>query len=327
MIISKTPFRITLGGGGTDLPSYYKKHGGFIFAAGINKYMYIIVSTPFDDLIRLKYSRYEKVECAGQIEHNIARFVLSHMGINKKIDIVSLADLPAGSGLGSSSCYTVGLLNALHYRRGDDITPKYLAKEACYIEIEKMRLPCGKQDSYLGVFGGLTVLDISKTGAVKVRPANVTDSVKEELDRNLLLFHTNIIRDSRPILSEQARRIEDMSLTTTNIMSQIKELGYMMLESVESGDITQVGHIFDEHWELKRSISSLMSNSRINDLYAVAKAQGALGGKIIGAGGGGGLLFYVEEKHDAFIEKMKQQGLKHVDFNFEEGGTRRYSVV
>jgi len=192
MIITRTPFRITLGGGGTDLPSYYSKYGGFIFAAGINKYMYISVNRPIvDDLVRVKYSKSEIVSHREELQHDIAREAMRMMNIEKGIEIVSMADVPAGTGLGSSSCYAVGLLNALHTMKREFVDLQTLAEEACELEINRLGKPIGKQDQYMAAFGGLTVLDIDKDGTVKVRKARVSDTTIDDLNRNLLMFYTN----------------------------------------------------------------------------------------------------------------------------------------
>jgi len=322
MIITRTPFRITLGGGGTDLPSYYSKYGGFIFAAGINKYMYIDVNRPFDELIRVKYSKSEKVKNTDEVKHDIAREAMKMLGIERAIEIVSIADLPAGTGLGSSSCYAVGILNALHAFKRKYISLYDLAEEACKLEIDILKAPVGKQDQYMAAFGGLTILNIGKDGRVKVREAQITNSTIEDLNRNLLMFYTNISRSAYKILSEQCKGAREEKKNVVDNMHYIKEIGYKILEAVESGNLTDVGLLFDKHWQYKKKISSKMSNSRFDEIYEIAKNNGALGGKICGAGGGGFFMFYVENNHGKFIKKMQELNLRPMKYRFDFEGTK-----
>ena len=318
MIITRTPFRITLGGGGTDLPSYYSKYGGFIFAVGINKYMYITVSHPFDGLVRVKYSKSETVKHRDEVSHDIAREAMRMMGIETAIEIVSIADLPAGTGLGSSSCYAVGLLSALHTYKREHITLYDLAEEACKLEIDIVKSPIGKQDQYMAAFGGLTVLDIDKDGKVNIRECGVSDSILDDLNRNMLMFYTHTQRSANEILSEQSKGEKNVIQN----MHYIKEIGHKILEAVESGNLTDVGLLFDKHWTYKKKISTKMSNPRFDEIYNIAKENGALGGKISGAGGGGFFLFYIEENHGKFIEKMKSLGLRPMRYRFDFEGTK-----
>jgi D-glycero-alpha-D-manno-heptose-7-phosphate kinase len=322
MIITKTPFRFTLGGGGTDLPSYYSKYGGFIFAAGLSKYMYISVNQPFDGLVRVKYSESETVKHRDEVKHGIAREAMRMLGFETGIEITSTADLPAGTGLGSSSCYAVGLLNALHAIKREYVPLPDLAEEACELEIEILRSPIGKQDQYMASFGGLTILAISKDGVVEVRSARVDDSVIDDLNRNLLMFYTNTQRSANEILSGQSRGVQQGRQDVVESMHTIKEIGYKVLDAVESGNLTDVGLLFDEHWQYKKKISKKMSNPHFDELYVMAKENGALGGKITGAGGGGFFLFYVEGDHHRFIEKMECLGLKPLRYRFDFEGTK-----
>ena len=322
MIITNTPFRITLGGGGTDLPSYYSKYGGFIFAVGINKYMYINVNQPFDGLVRIKYSKSETVKHRNEVKHDIARESLRMLGIERAIEVVSIADLPAGTGLGSSGCYTVGVLNALHTFKREYISLYELAEEACRLEMDILKSPVGKQDAYMAAFGGLTVLVIDKGGKVKLRKAQVADSILGDLNRNMLMFYTYIQRSAYEILSEQSQRAKEERKETVQSMHSIKEIGYKILEAVESSNITNVGLLFDKHWQYKKRISAKMSNARFDEIYQIAKENGALGGKISGAGGGGFFLFYVEKNHVKFIEKMESLGLRPMKYRFNFEGSK-----
>jgi D-glycero-alpha-D-manno-heptose-7-phosphate kinase len=323
MIITRTPFRITLGGGGTDLPSYYEKHGGFIFSFALDKYMFITVKRPFaDDLIRLKYNISETVENLSELKHDIARECLIKLNITKSIDIVSLADIPAGSGLGSSSSYTVGLLNALHTMKRDYLSLHDLAEEACDIEMHRLKKPMGKQDQYLATFGGFSVLEIAKDGHVKVKRANINDTTIEGLKRNLLSFYTGVQRKNVGILGLQNKSTENNEKQVLESLNYIKESGYKILDLVESGNITDLGRMFDEHWKYKKRLAKGITNRRFDEIYEIAKKNGALGGKITGAGGGGFFLFYCEENQSKLREAMKDAGLKEMRFDFDYEGTK-----
>src|SRR3990167_5691556 len=323
MIVTRTPFRITLGGGGTDLPSYYEKYGGLIFSAGIDKYVYIDVNRPVsDDLIRVKYSESETVESINEVRHQIAREVLRFTGIEKNIEISSVADIPAGTGLGSSSCYTVGLLHALHTLKREYTPLDQMAEEDFKIEAGILKRPIGKQDPYLAALGGLTVLDIGKDGKVKVRKANVSLEVADELNQNLLVFFTGVTRSADIILAEQAKAIRQDKKEVVESMHYIKELGYEILEAVEEGNLDKVGEKFHAHWQHKKKISSKMTSPKFDKIYDVALANGALGGKISGAGGGGFFTFYVPENHRKFREVMRGFNLREMRYRFDLEGSK-----
>ena len=323
MIITRTPFRFTLGGGGTDLPAYYSKYGGFVFAAGINKYMFINLNRPVvDDLIRIKYSKSETVERLDQVQHEIAKAAMQMTGIANALEIVSMADVPAGTGLGSSSCYAVGLLNALHTLNRDYIPLKNLAEDACRLEIVVLKKPIGKQDQYMAAFGGLTILDIGKDGQVRIKKANVSEDTVDDLNKNLLMLYTDTQRDANHILAEQSKGAGSGKKDVVESMHYIKEIGFKILEAVESGNLTDMGLLFDKHWEYKKKISAKMSNPRFDEIYAIAKQNGALGGKISGAGGGGFFVFYVENNHSRFRQTMKSLGLREMRYRFDFEGTK-----
>jgi D-glycero-alpha-D-manno-heptose-7-phosphate kinase len=323
MIITRTPFRITLGGGGTDLPAYYSKYGGFVFAAGLNKYMFISINRPIvDDLIRIKYTKSETVERRDQVQHEIARAAMEMTGVENALEIVSMADVPAGTGLGSSSCYAVGLLNAIHTLNREYIPIKDLAEEACRLEIEHLKKPIGKQDQYMAAFGGLTVLNIDKDGTVEVKKANVSDETIDDLNRNLLMFYTSTQRDANHILAEQTRGADTGKKDVIESMHLIKEIGRKILEAIESGNLTDVGLLFDKHWQYKKKISAKMSNPRFDEIYTIARQNGALGGKISGAGGGGFFVFYVEDNHGRFRQVMKTLGLREMRYRFDFEGSK-----
>jgi len=323
MIITRTPFRFTLGGGGTDLSAYYSKYGGFVFSAGIDKYMFINVNRSMvDDLIRLKYSQSEVVSYVNHLQHGIAREALKMMHITNGIEIASIADVPAGTGLGSSSCYAVGLLNALHVLQKKNISQRQLAEKACKSEIDILKKPIGKQDQYMAAFGGLTVLEIDKKGKVKIRPAKLSDETIDNLSRNLLMFYTNTSRSADEILSEQSKGAKEEKKDIIENMHCMKEIGHKILRAAESGNITDIGLLFDKHWQHKKKISKKISNPRFNKIYDIAKKSGALGGKISGAGGGGFFVFYVEKNHPKFREIMKKLELREMRYHFDFEGTK-----
>ena len=323
MIISRTPFRVTLGGGGTDLPSYYEKYGGFIFSFAINKYMYISVNRPkVDRLIRLKYNISETVSDIKDLKHDIAKAILKKIGIKHSIEITSTADIPAGSGLGSSSAYTVGLLNALYSLKREFLPLEKLAEDACDVEINILNRPMGKQDQYLAAFGGFTVLEISKSGNVKVKRVKISRNTANKLNRNLLMFFTGHQRRNDKILGSQNKETKKQNQKVLESLHYIKDSGYKILEIVQNGDLFNLGKMFDEHWKYKKQLSKGITNSRFDHIYETAKSNGAIGGKISGAGGGGFFTFYCEEKHDQLKYAMKQLGLQELDYNFDYEGTK-----
>ena len=323
MIITRTPFRVTLGGGGTDLPSYYSKFGGFILSFALDKYMFINVNRPVaDNFIRVKYSSSEKVAKIENLKHDIARACLGKLDITSNIEISSMADIPAGSGLGSSSSYTVGLLNALHALRRDYISLYDLAEEACYIEIENLKKPIGKQDQYMAAYGGFTVLNIAKDGNIVVENANISYNTIENLKRNLLIFYSGKRRLNKNILGAQNKSTQKNEKQVLDSLHYIKKSGYKILEIIESGNITELGEMFDEHWQYKKKLAKGVSNPEFDKIYELAKRNGALGGKISGAGGGGFFLFYCEERKHKLRSAMADIGLKEMRFDFDFEGTK-----
>jgi D-glycero-alpha-D-manno-heptose-7-phosphate kinase len=324
MFITRTPFRITFGGGGTDLPSFYKKHGGFIFCGAIDKYMFISVNRPIiDDLIRIKYSESETMSSIHEVRHDIARECCKMMGIERAIEIISMADVPAGTGLGSSSCYAVGLLNALHSLKRDYISLKELAEEACSIEIDILKKPIGKQDHYIATFGGLMVLEIDRDGTVEVRSAGLKPDTIERLESNILLFYEGTSRNSNAILADQSKKAEQERGPVVDSMFRIKEIGRRILKVMENGQLNEFGELMHEHWMAKKRISDKMSNFRIDEIYEAARASGALGGKIMGAGGGGFFMFYCENSNKYKLRKvMQENGLRELRYHFDFEGTK-----
>lgn len=323
MIVSRTPFRITLGGGGTDLPSYYENHGGFIFSFCLSKYMYVCLNRPSaDDLIRLKYSISESVESVEELQHDIAKACLKRVDIDSKIEIASLSDIPAGSGLGSSSTYTVGLLNALYSLQGHYKSLEFLADEACTIEMDILKKPMGKQDQYLAALGGFVRLDIDKKGAVVATKIKLEKSITNELNRNLLIFYTGQQRKNNKILNEQDSSTKKNNEEVLNSLHYIKESGYKILEIVQSGKLDELGLMFRDHWEMKKKLSSGVTNDTIDSIYDSALKNGAIGGKISGAGGGGFFTFYCNKDHAALRSAMASKGLKELNYSFDLDGSK-----
>ncbi len=323
MIITRAPFRIPLGGGGTDLPPYYRRRGGFVFSAGIDKYMYICVNQPIvDDLVRMKYSQTETVKTVDEVQHELAREALRSVGIKHAIEIVSMADVPAGTGLGSSSCYLVGLLHALHTLKRDFVGLAELAEEACRIELETLGKPIGKQDQYLAAFGGLTVLDIAPDGSVSVRNARVSRATIDRLERNLLLFYTGQTRSALDILSGQSAAAARDERAVVDSLDRIKDIGYRVLEAFETGDLDRVGRLMDEHWQAKKRLSARVTDARLDALYELARENGALGGKITGAGGGGFFVFYCEDGGARLRDAMTRAGLREMRYRLDFEGTK-----
>jgi len=323
MIVTRTPFRVTLGGGGTDLPSFYREHGGFVLAVGIDKYMYLNVNTPIlDDLIRVRYSKAETVSCLEEIEHPLARAALKHFGIQDGIEIVSIADIPAGTGVGSSSCYLVGLMNALHALTQTPVSPQQLAEEACHIELELLRKPIGKQDQYMAAHGGLTTLDIAKDGKVEAQYLSIPVDVLEELENNLLLFYTGDVRDATAILSQQDDATKRKDTAVVNSLTEIKDIGMEIASAIMAGNLRHFGKLMDDHWEAKKRLSKGITNPMIDAWYELSKRNGAIGGKISGAGGGGFLMLYCDEGKAQLREALRRAGLRELSFRFEFEGSK-----
>ena len=323
MIITRTPFRLTLGGGGTDLPSFYREHGGFILAVGIDKYMYLDVNSPIvDDKIRVRYTQSEIVDHVDAVQHTLAREALRHFGITNGIEIVSIADIPAGTGLGSSSSYLVGLLNALHVLVQDQASSQKLAEEACHIELDILKKPIGKQDQYMAAFGGLTILDIAQDGKVKVSRLNLSVDLVEALEQNVILFYTHDIRDATTILQKQDEATRRSDQTVVGSLREIKDIGIEICSAITKGNLRRFGELMDIHWESKKRLSRGITNPQIDAWYELAKSNGAIGGKISGAGGGGFLMFYCEEKKPQVRDAMRRRGLRELNFRFDFEGSK-----
>ena len=316
MVISKTPLRISFVGGGSDLASFYKKQVGAVVSTAIDKHIYITVNKKFDDLIRASYSITEFVEKPEDLKHELIREALLLLDIHKGIEITSISDIPSkGTGLGSSSTYTVGLLNALYAFKGRISSAKRLAEEACEIEIDRCKKPIGKQDQYAAAFGNLNYIQFNQDGTVFVSP--IICPVKKELQESLLLLYTGITRSSSSILDKQNKSHQRNEESIQLMVSMAKE----MKASLEEGNLGVFGWLLDKNWNLKKKLAKGISNPEIDKWYDTAKKYGAIGGKICGAGGGGFLLLYApKEKHEGIIKALPE--LRHIPFGFEPEGSK-----
>jgi len=322
MIIARSPLRISLGGGGTDLPSFYKKHEGFLIAAAIDKYVYVTINKRFSEGIFLKYSAIENVERIDQIQHPIIREALLIKNLeNYQIEISSTADIPAGTGLGSSGSFTTALLKALYVYERQHISQEDLAELACNIEIDRLKEPIGKQDQYIAAIGGLSSFAFHKDDSVTYAPLNISSDILGKLEDNLLLFFTGYTRKASDVLNDQKVKTEMKDKDMLDNLNFIKDIGYKSKFALESGNINLFGELLHEHWERKKSRSLGMSNATIDDLYTKAMINGAIGGKVVGAGGGGFLMFMAKDP-DKLRKAMNKEGLEEVRFRFDFEGTK-----
>jgi D-glycero-alpha-D-manno-heptose-7-phosphate kinase len=322
MIIARSPLRITLGGGGTDLPSYYRKHGGYLISAAINKYVYISINKPFKDGVFLKYSQIEEVDNVADVKHPIIREGLALVGSgNNKIEISSLADIPSGTGLGSSGSFTTALLKALYAFDNKHIHQEELAKMACHIEIDRLGEPIGKQDQYIAAIGGVTCFRFNEDDSVTAKPLPISNEALLNLEDRLLLFFTGFSRSASNILKDQHVRSQKDDLEMVNNLHYVKELGYRSEKALVSGDIDSFGYLMKEHWEHKKRRTGGMSNSVIDGYYQLGITNGAIGGKIVGAGGGGFLLFVAKDPQ-LLRSTLAKAGLQEVRFNFDFQGCK-----
>lgn len=325
MIISRAPTRISLGGGATDLESYYSKYGGFLIAGGINKYCTILANNKFDNRIRLSYSKLETCDRVCDIEHRIFKAALEFTGVKEGIELHSTSDVPAGCGLGTSSTFTVALLNALHAYKREFVPREQLAEEACHIEIDVLGEPIGKQDQYMAAFGGITCLTFEKDGNVIVEPLRISPESLDELERNTVLFYTGIQRNASEILIDQNEKSKKNDADIESNLHRIKELGLDTRKYLERGQVDMFGEILNVHWETKRKRSQRITSPFIDECYEMAKKNGAIGGKLVGAGGGGFFLFYcvnLDHSKPKLINTMQKMGLKWETFRFDFDGAK-----
>jgi D-glycero-alpha-D-manno-heptose-7-phosphate kinase len=325
LILSRAPVRITLGGGGTDLASYYSEHEGFLIAGAINRYVHIALNRRFSRSYRLSYSKTEIVESISQIEHRIFKATYELTGVDKLdygLEAVSIADIPANCGLGSSGAFTVSLLNALHSLKRESAGIEALAEEACRIEIDMLKEPIGKQDQYMAACGGLTCLTFQKNGKVIIEPLKLSRDGARQFESKILLFYTNIERKASDVLRDQSDHLKQKHSPTVDSLHQIKKIGYASREALESGNFDRFGELLNEHWEFKKRLSTKITDPFIDDCYKIAMKSGAKGGKLIGAGGGGFLMFYCPENQAGLMEKMKERGLAWMPFRFDFEGAK-----
>ncbi|MCJ7459505.1 MAG: hypothetical protein MUP17_10990 [candidate division Zixibacteria bacterium] len=322
MIVTRTPVRIPLGGGGTDLPSYYTQYGGFLISAAIDKYIYITVNKRFEKSIRVSYSSTEIADSVDDIKHPIVREALRLLKVDSGIEITSIADVPSNTGLGSSSSFTVGLLNALHTYKNEKVNAKDLAEEACYIEIELLKEPIGKQDQYAAAFGGIICLEIDRLGSIKTTPLKLSEDSLDQLESNTLLFYTGIKRSASEVLSSQNKNASLNQEKIIQGMHQIKKIGLEIKEAFEKEDLETFGKLLDQHWQIKKTLSDKITQDKIDQWYEIAKKNGALGGKLMGAGGGGFFMFFCNNGKNGFRKKMEQEELKEMRFRLDFDGSK-----
>lgn len=321
MIITRSPLRISLGGGGTDLPSYYREHGGFVISAAIDKYVYITLhQTFFEDLI-IKYSHLERVQKLEDIQHPLIREALRLADQQASyLEIASMSDIPAGTGLGSSGSFLTALLHALHVQTKTIVPKEQLAEQACYIEIDRLREPVGKQDQYISAFGGITCFDFRPDDSVRVTPLRISPETLANLEDNLLLFYTGQTRAASDILRDQDIKSRERDPQIVDNLHFVKQLGLESKNAIEGGDLRAFAEIMHVHWQHKKKRSDAISNSIIDTWYDLARANGALGGKLIGAGGGGFLMFYTEDK-TRLRHVLRSANLREVRMRFDFQGT------
>jgi D-glycero-alpha-D-manno-heptose-7-phosphate kinase len=320
MLVTRTPLRISIGGGGTDLPSYYRRRGGRVISAAINKYVYLAVNTTFTADYLLKYAEHERVDRVEEIRHALLREVLAHYHVAPGIEIVSVADIPSGTGLGSSGSFTVGLIRALHAHRHQQISTGALAEAACHIEIDRLGTPVGKQDQYIAAFGGLTRFTLHPDDSVDVERLAVAAETQADLEEHLLLFFTGYSRSAASILAEQKQRSERDDAEMLDNLDAVAELGEQIGAALERADTARFAALMHEHWEHKRRRAGGISTGEIDAWYDLARANGALGGKLVGAGAGGFLLLYADDTRRV-RRAMASAGLAEVRFGFDHDGS------
>jgi D-glycero-alpha-D-manno-heptose-7-phosphate kinase len=320
--MTRSPLRITFGGGGTDLPSYSQEYGGFLIAAAIDRYVYVTVNRPFAPGIFLKYSKLEHVEHTSEIEHPIIREVIDMLEFHKpQLEITTLADIPAGTGLGSSGSFTTALIKALYAHQRLLLHPSKLAQLACEVEIERLKEPIGKQDQYIAAYGGITCFHFHLNGTVEAKPLQISQNTLYELEDSLLLFFTGFSRSAGSLLKDQDRRTRAWDQEMVQNLHYVKDLGLRSKHALESGNIHEFGELLHEHWEHKKQRTAGMSNSQIDEWYQMGRANGAIGGKLVGAGGGGFLMFLAEDRK-RLRQTMAKIGLDEVRFHYDFEGTK-----
>ena len=322
MIIVRSPLRISIGGGGTDIPSYYKEKGSFFISAAINKYVYVTITKPFEKGIYLKYSKIEKTNTVETIKHKIIKEVLKQELIENKIEITTLTDIPSKTGLGSSGSFSTAMIKAIYSFNQKMIGRRELAEKACDIEINKLKQPSGKQDQYISVYGGISEFNINKNGIVKAKNLKISRETVLDLEDNLLLFFTGFSRNSSIILNEQNKKTIKSDVQIIKNLDYVKSLGLEIKKELLKGNCNNFAKLMNEHWNYKLQRSKNMSNKTINEIYTFAIKNGAIGGKLIGAGGGGFLLFY-SNTPNRLRKAMAHKKLEEVRFKFDHEGVKK----
>lgn len=318
MIITRTPFRISFGGGGSDLEAFYSHEPGMVLSTAIDKHVYLAVKNHFDLNFRISYSKTEFADTVDQIDHRIVRECLKSVGITRGLEIVSMADLPARTGLGSSGSFTVGLLHALYAMQGKVVSPERLAREACCIEIDQLHEPVGKQDQYIAAYGGLQFIQFNPDGSVFVEPVACANKTRQQLNQSLLMFFTAGTRDAREVLSKQKAGTSQK----LPVLRRMCQLARQLREVLTAGsDLSAFGRLLHESWEAKRSLEPSISNAKIDEYYERGIRAGALGGKLLGAGGGGFLLFYCEPDRQSRLREELSE-LRELPFSLDPEGSK-----
>ena len=321
MLVTRTPLRISLGGGGTDLPSYYKAAGeGFLIAAAINKHIYVAVHDNFVDRYLLKYSAIEDVEFVHEIQHPLLREAMVHTNTMPGVEVTSIADIPAGTGLGSSGSFTVGLLKALYARQHQMVSAADLAAHACHLEIEVLDEPCGKQDQYIAALGGLTAFTFKSDGTVDAAPIQMDDLDRKDFEENLLLFYTGVQRRAADELNALDEGASAKASAIKSNLDQVRDMGYYSAEVLQKGDLDRFGKLLTEQWKLKLERSPSTVHRQVDSWISAGIDAGASGGKLVGAGGGGFLLFLAENK-GLLRRQMREIGLPEVSIEFDYRGS------
>lgn len=323
MIVTRTPTRISLGGGGTDIRSYASRFGGSLISAAIDKYVYITINKRFEDSIRISYSDTEIVDCVSDIRHPIVRETLRLLEMGPGLEIVSIADVPANTGLGTSGSFTVGLLNALHTFRRDNVSPSVLAEEASTVLMDVLDEPIGKHDQYLAAFGGVTHLEIDRDGAVEVTPEPLCEETLEELRNCVLLFYTGIRRTASDVLADESKAVSSGDGDVAEALHRVKEIGGKIRGALANGDLHSFGELLDVHWQSKKQLSQKVSSGQVDQWYELGRKNGALGGKLIGAGGGGFFMFCCDNGSKPRLRQaMAAEGLREMRFGVEQEGSK-----
>jgi len=317
VIIVQSPLRISFFGGGTDFPDYYLQEEGCVLSTAIDKYIFVVIKQRYDDKLRIGYTRTEMVDRVDEIQHELIREALKLTGIEKGVEITTMGDIPAGSGLGSSSAVTVGALHAMYTYLNENIPAARLAREACEIEIERLKKPIGVQDQYISAFGGIRFIEFKRDGSIHVHPVSLDPAVKRHLNESLLIFFTGVTRQADSILTEQQQNIQQRLV----ILREMKDMAKTAHQELLRGNVDVLGKLLHESWLLKKQLASGISNGMIEEAYESARSAGALGGKIAGAGGGGFLLLYCPyEKREAVRYALRS--MKELPVQLEPDGSK-----